>query len=384
MNTLTANMGPANAGNTFTIPSNSWTVINERVYQVLNHFASGPFQQSGQIPAYNNLFAACTSWNATTFPGLVQLAKEIVTYGGSTVPTQYKNLQNIINGIQNNQMTPAEAQSFNTILQLLNGFISTIQNSATNLSQQIQQFAKINVEIDSEYAHNGALTTIAPSPTLVANAAETVEGGWSSICSDLVNLQTDLSHLVSSDLPFLLNLNLQAAITDWAGVVSETNNFLTDASAQEQVLLGNFGYDDPFISQGQAYRLYNIFLGNTRYLDTYSNESNQPFMNDNANSSGSYWIFTRVGGGWYHLTNQFLGINRFLDTYNNDGNLPFMGNTPGASGSFWKLTPSGNGTYRFSNSYLGDKRFLDTYSNDGNLPFMNDGTLTSGSQWMLV
>lgn len=92
------------------------------------------------------------------------------------------------------------------------------------------------------------------------------------------------------------------------------------------------------VPTGSWYRFTNMFLGEDRSLDTYSNAGNEPFMGDTGNYSGQYWQFTPLSGGYFRLTNMFLGSGRSLDTYSDLGNEPFMGNTGNYSGQYWKIT----------------------------------------------
>ncbi|HEY8159505.1 MAG TPA: hypothetical protein VIF10_12460 [Methylobacter sp.] len=384
MNTISVNMGAGTASAAFLIPSSDWAIINSRVYLVLNYRASGPVQQSGQVPEFAQLMDVCSTWNATTFKALIDLAANIVNYGETVVPGKYQVLQNIIDGMKNNVMAEQDAITFKLTIQDLMSSVAQLRAAAATVAQQVQKFSDVNEQVDQETAGNSKWTVIAPTPSKVANAAEKVKGTWDAICNDLGNLQESVSRCVANNNVFILDLNLQVAMEDWAQTANEARAFIADAPAQQKYLSGGFGYDDPALVETQYYRLFNTYLGNNRFLDTYNNESNQPFMNNGENTSGSYWKFTRTGGGWYQLTNQFLGSSRYLDTYSNDSNTPFMGNSPNTSGSFWKLIPVGDGAYHLTNSYLGDNRFLDTYSNDNNAPFMNDGTNTTGSAWKLT
>jgi hypothetical protein len=61
-------------------------------------------------------------------------------------------------------------------------------------------------------------------------------------------------------------------------------------------------------------------------------------MGNTGNYSGQCRKFTSLGNGYYRLTNMFLGEGRALDTYSNGKNDPFMGNTGNYGGQYWKLT----------------------------------------------
>ncbi len=132
------------------------------------------------------------------------------------------------------------------------------------------------------------------------------------------------------------------------------------------------------------YRLTNMFLGDGRSLDTYSDALNAPFMGNTGYYSGQYWRITPLGGGYYRLTNMFLGDGRSLDTYSGALNAPFMGNTGYYSGQYWRITPLGGGYYRLTNMFLGDGRSLDTYSGALNAPFMGNTGYYSGQYWRIT
>jgi hypothetical protein len=135
---------------------------------------------------------------------------------------------------------------------------------------------------------------------------------------------------------------------------------------------------------GSWYRLTNMFLGDGRSLDTYSNGDNDPFMGNTGNYSGQYWKITSLGGGYFRFTNMFLGDGRSLDTYSNDNNQPFMGNTGNYSGQYWNITPLGDDYYRLTNMFLGSGRSLDTYSDGNNEPFMGNTGNYSGQYWRIT
>jgi hypothetical protein len=168
------------------------------------------------------------------------------------------------------------------------------------------------------------------------------------------------------------------SVTAWVGVEVVSGAQAQPVPQPQQQATGAVSVYPQSIDTNATYRLTNAFLGDVRFLDTFSDGNNDPFMGKTGNYSGQLWKITPAGNGYYRLTNTFLGEGRSLDTYSDKPNTPFMGKSGNFSGQLWKITPIRDGYYRLTNSFLGEGRSLDTYSGTENKPFMGKPEMLPG------
>lgn len=144
--------------------------------------------------------------------------------------------------------------------------------------------------------------------------------------------------------------------------------------------------DTACVPTGEFYVLTNLYLTDSRRLDTYGVEPYDVFMATGVGYSGQYWKIAPLDKGDYRLTNMFLGANRSLES-SPDGKKLFMGNTADVPAQRWRIRAIGNEAgkhFRITNALVGDARSLDTSTAAPNPPFLNENGNYSGEYWKLT
>lgn len=382
------NLGSSSQPSPFQIQFQTWEAINQRAFLVCAGQMGGEYQRYKKLPNYSSLVKVCQDWKHNTFQTLTTFAGELKNATARVIDPNLRALDHLTDRLEANNKDQSAQDKFERTITNLEVKLTSLVSSANSVNNAVKQFCDVNQASDAAYLKihtkpEAAWTALDPSPAEVSHATERIEGTWSAIVSDLRALREFMKNSVRDNMPFIVDLNVDAAIQSWRKLKSEAETFLSNVPAQRGFLSGNWMYDSPVIDVNKYYRLTNSFLGDNRCLDTYSGKVNKPFMNNGDKTSGSYWKFTRLGAGWYRMTNSFLGDKRQLDTYSGQGNELFMNQGENTSGTFWKITPIRGEWYRLTNLFLGKKRALDTYGNSHE-PFMNHGENTSGTYWKLT
>ena len=59
---------------------------------------------------------------------------------------------------------------------------------------------------------------------------ERIRGGWASISDDLTNFQSTVSAAIAATMPFIAELNLDVASSEWSQLATEAREFAEQAS----------------------------------------------------------------------------------------------------------------------------------------------------------
>jgi hypothetical protein len=145
--------------------------------------------------------------------------------------------------------------------------------------------------------------------------------------------------------------------------------------------------DAACVPEGQFYFLTNVFLGDSRRLDTYGTTPFAAFSATTLGTTGQFWNITALGDGYYRLTNMFLGAARSLEA-SADGTKLVMGATTDATAQKWRIRAAGNtasgNRFRITNALVGESRSLDVRTDGANAPFLNTTANYSGEFWKIT
>lgn len=236
---------PGSAGSVFQIPAGLWAAINKRVHLVITAIRGGAYQHYFRLPNFNNLDQVSVRWKTTTYPALVALSRQIAQYATQTVVTAYPALQAALAELR---QTPGSQGARDTVNRLLSGLLSqttAIKNATDALAPEIDAFRRENETADTSYSKlpESTWVVLSPKPAEVDRGLDMMKGAWDAIASDLADLQNYVREQTAEGNPLLLDLEIDAAMSEWAAVGREALDFIGDTAAQLRYLDGSFILD---------------------------------------------------------------------------------------------------------------------------------------------
>lgn len=223
-------------GQLYSIPEEDWTAINKRVGATAAASGIANYIEN-YIPEFPNLIHVCELWKTQTFNGLINQSAAISQYTGTAV-NRFQTLLNVISTISPSETQVPEAVKEQTRQALIELSSTTTDlckvNSEVNI--QISNFLAINVKVDAQMLRFREKLGIFWEPlgqtiTRVENATGLVTGSWLAIATDLENY-AKLSPSVT--MPFILQLDIEAAIVSWKSLQAEANAFMQISKNQKQ------------------------------------------------------------------------------------------------------------------------------------------------------
>lgn len=244
--TVSANsLRAGSAGSVFQIPAGLWAAINQRVYLVITAIQGGAYQRYFQLPNFGSLDQVSVKWKTTTFPAIIALSRQIAQYATQTVTTNYPALQAALAELQTTPSSQSAQNTFNSVLSQLRQKTDRIKSAADALAPDIDTFREVNETADKNYTKltESSWVVLSPKPSRVDQGLDLVKGAWDAIASDLADLQNYVRQQTSESNPFILNLDIEAAMSEWAMVGQEVNDFIGNTGAQLGYLDGSFILD---------------------------------------------------------------------------------------------------------------------------------------------
>jgi Flp pilus assembly pilin Flp len=220
----------------FTIPANEWTVINQRVGQVLATVNIKDYITS-VLGGYPNLLNNCLQWQSTTFQGLIAHSQVLYTYSSQAI-TDFGNLNTAVKQVMQsggNTLPDVLQQQTIALLQKLNTDTLPIAKQSDLLSAAVLAFLTSNVIVDTQMAtFKDSLgtfwTPLGDNINTLEAAAGHVTGVWNAITNDLSNT---LRLPITVTIPFVESLNIDVAIASWQNIQAETQGFASMVAGQE-------------------------------------------------------------------------------------------------------------------------------------------------------
>jgi hypothetical protein len=219
----------------FTIPAADWTLINQRVGDVLQ---AEPFKEAATYvyPGYPGLLASCGLWTQSTWHALISQAYKLADYAAEAI-TNFGNLQQQVKAITGNGPVPESIQvETMLILHQLAGETSSLAIAFDTLSKQLIDFMSNNQLVDAQMAAEKNVfgndwLSIQSNIIQLENATGSVTDKWQAIKDDLNNI---LVQSVDVTQAFIESLNIEAAIICWQNIHDEAAAFPVSTSGQEQ------------------------------------------------------------------------------------------------------------------------------------------------------
>ena len=267
----TPNLGPgqaiSSAGSPFVISNEAWSKIAQYVRRIDQMSAREVTTVSRYIGALPKLRSASNNWSRRTFPNIVALASKISHYGGVVAPDNLEQLEACLTETQSTDDKTLLLGKVGTLIGNLRGMCREITESAGEIKLEVESFVAASQETQTEYrqfkdgigsanagdesGENVSMSRFAEEiaediANLVSYLAvfktaplvilEKVKGDWDSIDSDLSYTQKWLQQRIDAKLPFLADLEIEAAIRDWQKVADEAQAFINDVPKLERAL----------------------------------------------------------------------------------------------------------------------------------------------------
>jgi len=270
MKTITLDLRPGSLkssnGSPFEVPISQWKTINDYLGSVA---ATGiPPNAVSALPAFTTLKASAVKWKSTTLPNLINLSQGIYNYGANTVVNQFPRLKQLLQTMQSNIPANSAADFHNIMSTIL-----TAAEQNTALATTIaNEFATIDTSVQTSKAEiQNYLASLSPPPPRLEprhgsrafldepeapfehrapsefenqmsrlwqlscappqSEIERVRGAWSSISDDLKFFQSTINEEIASSSPFLADLNLDVAVSEWRDLASEARQFSENLSS---------------------------------------------------------------------------------------------------------------------------------------------------------
>jgi hypothetical protein len=220
------------------------------------------------LPAFTTLKASAVKWKSTTLPNLINLGQGIYNYGANTVVNQFPRLKQLLQTMQSNLPANSAADFHNIMSTIL-----TAAEQNTALATTIaNEFATIDTSVQASKAQiQNYLASLPPPPPRLGprhgswasedgpqpyyeprapsafetqmsqlrslscsppqSEIERVRGAWSSISDDLKVFQSTVNEEIASSSPFLADLNLDVAVSEWRDLATEARQFSQNLSS---------------------------------------------------------------------------------------------------------------------------------------------------------
>ena len=259
MKTITLDLRPGSLtssnGSPFEVPISEWKTINDYLRSVVA--IDIPANTQSALPAFATLKASAVKWKSTTLPNLINLSQGIYNYGANTVVDQFPRLKQLLQTMQSNIPANSATDFRNIMSTILTAAeqntalattiaqeFATIDTSVTASKGQIQDYLKSvsppppppgKGEIGGHRPHSYFefqmyqlwLLSCAPPQSEI----ERVRGAWSSISDDLNFFQSTVNEEITSSSPFLADLNLDVAVSEWRDLANEARQFSENLSS---------------------------------------------------------------------------------------------------------------------------------------------------------
>ncbi|HEY8159506.1 MAG TPA: hypothetical protein VIF10_12465 [Methylobacter sp.] len=249
----------------FTIPKSDWMVISYRVGATIvadDANASGPI--STILPDFPQLIPVCRNWNSVIFPGLLTYSEQLKTFAAQTVQ-ELTSLNNTLTAL--NPAAPLPSSVIQNVIDTfsqINSSASNLYDAMSNLQPELNKFFNENAVINNEISSFQAAVTESiktlgeKSPMFqflfmqvaidfdntVDKAAGLAYGAWQAIIADLNDV---ISGKINITMPFLLSLDIGAAINSWETIQTEAAAFASMAAGTVPYSSGSkFASVNPF------------------------------------------------------------------------------------------------------------------------------------------
>jgi hypothetical protein len=216
-------------GSLYTIPSEDWAAIRERVELCL--FAENIQTFIAQtLPDFPALVVVCKTWQSSTYPGLIEGATNLAQYSADAI-TSFTQLQDAIKDLKPNDPLPPPVKSMaEEAFGALDRTTAPLSSSFGTLSDQLIAFDTVNGVVDSQVGRYRAQlgdhwTSIAAENAAVEKATGKVLGAWLAISNDLDLVVRDPDMITTQ---FLLDLQIASAIRTWQQIQAEATAFASE------------------------------------------------------------------------------------------------------------------------------------------------------------
>ncbi|MCD1257242.1 hypothetical protein B5M42_000135 [Paenibacillus athensensis] len=237
----------------YAVSLSDWNSVNGYVNQIVTTGQKVGSYINGIVPAFPELYACATDWQQRTFPNMIHLAKAIYKYGTADVKEQYAKLKQIVDALDNGGSVAAYMPQFTQLIDALTAEVvaneslaATIAdavvrfaNAIDKVKRQVTQAAGSNVSARSlraSYDPGGQAGEVAKALALLPGLLNSlmnsplakiqlIRGSWTAIKEDLAAIAEAYADGFDPESPFLTELGIELAITQWQQVAGEAQAF---------------------------------------------------------------------------------------------------------------------------------------------------------------
>jgi hypothetical protein len=263
MKTITLDVGPGDLqtsdGSPFEIPISEWKKINDYLVNTARANPQTTANTVSAIPAFADLKGVADRWKPTTLPNIIALAQDINRYGTNTIGGQFPELQQLLETMQSD--IPANSQAtFQALMTQIQATALKNQTTAGGIVQDLQTLDTA-VQVCKKQAEDYIADALSmPDPSgggdagldLISKVANTmsqlasllsalgtppqtdierIRGAWAGISNDLSNFNSTVSEQIAAGDPFIAELNLDVAISEWSNLAAEAEQFAQSANS---------------------------------------------------------------------------------------------------------------------------------------------------------
>jgi|GEM_PF-3564790 len=236
----------------YALSLSDWNSVNGYVDQIVTIGQQVGSYMNGIVPAFPELLACATDWQQRTFPNMINLAKALYNYGTIDVKVQYAKLKQIVEALDNGGSAAAYMSEFTQLIDGLMAEVVANESLAATIADAVVRFAKAMTTVQQQVAQAagsnvprsmradydpfgqpgeiakalaqlpGLLNSLINSPL---PKIQLIRGSWTAIKEDLSAIAEAYADGFDPESPFLTELGIELAITQWQQVADEAQAF---------------------------------------------------------------------------------------------------------------------------------------------------------------
>ncbi|OON68226.1 hypothetical protein [Hymenobacter sp. CRA2] len=216
----------ASVADLFTVPPADWAAIQQRVSLTqLAQPLAGEIQV--MLPHFPDLMTVCQQWQTSTFPGIIDLSRQLAAYA-ERARQRFTPLAQEVALLDPNADLPAELRTrAQAAFTELGQGTQVLSQACDALREPISNFHLVNGVVDTEISRYQDRLGFLGQP--IGQATRAVDTACGRVLGDWSAIADDLHPLLEGQLPLtvavLLDLNLQQALLTWRAIGEEVGAF---------------------------------------------------------------------------------------------------------------------------------------------------------------
>jgi len=219
-----------NGADLFTIPNESWVVINQWVGEIFTGRGFVPVLTK-VLPAYPAGLKSCELWTTKTYPQLILQSEKLSTYAKQAID-DFSDLNTKVKSIRETPVPVAIQHQTIAVLDALIKRTAPLAKDFSILENQLSDFLTANIQLRKQMDTEIEAAFFEKETLVFEQALRRLNGTWLALYDDLRNVN---STPIDPTLPFIESLNIDAAIIQWENIQKEAEAFPIMAVNQEEL-----------------------------------------------------------------------------------------------------------------------------------------------------